>query len=51
MLAKQGVSLAEMETVMASMLSVLPTREMLGALQRLYLRTPHWMCLRAKQAH
>ena len=51
MLAKQGVSLREMENVMASMLAVLPTQAMKDALKRLYLCTPHWMGLRAALAH
>ncbi len=46
MLAKQGVGLREMEEVMASMLSVLPTAKMKEALKNLYLCTPHWMGLR-----
>lgn len=51
MLAKQGVSLREMESVMASMLAVLPTADMKSALKRLYLCTPHWMGLKAALAH
>lgn len=51
MLAKQGVSLGEMEAVMASMLAVLPTGGMKTALERLYLCTPHWMGLRATLTH
>lgn len=46
MLAKQGVSLREMEEVMASMLSVLPTEQMKSALLMLYQCTPHWMGLK-----
>lgn len=46
MLAKQGVELHEMEEVMASMLSVLPTQPMKDALQMLYQCTPHWMGLK-----
>lgn len=46
MLAKQGVSLREMEEVMASMLSVLPTQPMKNALKMLYQCTPHWMGLK-----
>ena len=45
MLAKQGVSLREMEEVMTSMLSVLPTQPMKDALKMLYQCTPHWMGL------
>lgn len=43
MLAKQGVSLREMEEVMAAMLSVLPTQSMKEALKMVYQCTPHWM--------
>ncbi len=43
MLAKQGVSLHEMEEVMAAMLTVLPTQPMKDALKMLYQCTPHWM--------
>lgn len=46
MLAKQGVSLKEMEYVMGSMLSVLPTQRMKDALLNLYRYTPHWMGLK-----
>ena len=46
MLAKQGVELHEMEEVMASMLSVLPTQPMKDALKMLYQCTPHWMGLK-----
>ena len=46
MLAKQGVSLPEMESVLASMLTVLPTEKMKDALKQLYLCTPHWMGLK-----
>lgn len=46
MLAKQGVSLHEMENVMASMLAVLPTQRMKDALANLYRCTPHWMGLK-----
>lgn len=51
MLAKQGVSLKEMESVMASMLSMLPTENMKSALESLYLCTPHWMGLKAELMH
>ena len=51
MLAKQGVSLSEMEAVMASMLTTLPTPRMKDALRQLYLCTPHWMGLRSAIAH
>jgi len=46
MLAKQGVSMKEMETVMASMLTVLPNERMKNALKQLHLCTPHWMGLK-----
>lgn len=46
MLAKQGVSLQEMENVMSSMLAVLPTEKMKAALRQLFLCTPRWMGLR-----
>lgn len=46
MLAKQGVSLREMESVMASMLTVLPSERMKSALKQLHLCTPHWMGLK-----
>jgi len=45
-LAKQGVSLREMEEVMAAMLSVLPTEQMKYALKRLHQCTPHWLGLK-----
>lgn len=51
MLAKQGVSLPEMETVMDCMLGVLPTPRMKSALSQLYLRTPHWLGMRAGLQH
>ncbi|NLV59542.1 MAG: hypothetical protein GXY67_12355 [Clostridiales bacterium] len=51
MLAKQGVSLVEMEAVMASMLCVLPTQEMKQALEQLHQCTPHWIGLRADLQH
>lgn len=50
-LAKQGVSLHEMESVMASMLAMLPNKRMKEALQQLYLCTPHWMGLRTSLMH
>ena len=51
MLAKQGVSLPEMENVMASMLAVMPTPRMKAALGQLYLCTPHWMGLKTALMH
>lgn len=51
MLAKQGVSLSEMESVMASMLCVLPTEGMKHALEKLQQCTPHWVGLKAVLQH
>ncbi len=51
MLAKQGVSLTEMEAVMASMLCALPTEAMKHALEQLYHFTPHWIGLKASRQH
>lgn len=51
MLVKQGVSLPELEYVMASMLSVLPTQRMKDALKEMYLCTPHWMGLKTAATH
>ncbi|MEA5016712.1 MAG: hypothetical protein VB099_19345 [Candidatus Limiplasma sp.] len=51
MLAKQGVSLEEMEAVMASMLCVVPTPDMKRALEQLHQCTPHWIGLRADLQH
>ncbi len=48
MLAKQGVSLTEMQNVMDSMLAVLPTDAMRSALKELYLCTPHWMGMKTE---
>ena len=48
MLAKQGVSLDEMEVVMASMLCMLPTQAMKQALRNLRQCTPHWIGLKAE---
>ena len=45
-LAKQGVSLREIEEVMASLLSVLPTESMKYALKTLYQCTPRWLGLK-----
>lgn len=46
MLVKQGVGLAELENVMASMLAVYPTLRMKDALKNLFQCTPHWMGLK-----
>ena len=51
MLVKQGVDLKELETVMDSMLCVLPTEAMKFALTQLYQRIPHWSGLRACLQH
>ena len=51
MLAKQGVELWQMEEVLSSMLSVLPTPHMRAMLLQLYQRTPHWIGLRATLQH
>lgn len=51
MLAKQGVSLIEMETVLSTMLCILPTMAMKQALQQLHLRTPRWMGLQMNLQH
>lgn len=51
MLVKQGVTLPELEYVMASMLSVLPTQRMKDALKEMYLCTPHWMGLKTAATH
>jgi len=51
MLAKQGVSLSEMEEVMAAMLDVLPTQSMKDALKMLYQCTPHWMGMKTALVH
>lgn len=51
MLAKQNVSLAEMESVLAASVTVLPTREMLEATRRLYEGVPRWLGLKAALEH
>lgn len=50
-LAKQGVSYAELSEVMASMLCVLPTVAMRTALKSLYQNTPHWIGMTASLQH
>lgn len=47
MLAKQGVSLHEMNEVLASLLTVRPTQAMLSGVQQLYLMTPRWGTMRS----
>lgn len=51
MLAKQGVPLSEMESVLSSTVAVMPTARMLAALKALYLGTPRWLGLRAALEH
>ena len=51
MLAKQGVSYEQMESVMSSMLAVMPTERMKAALTGLYCGTPRWMSLKAAVAN
>jgi hypothetical protein len=51
MLAKQGVSLPEMESVLSSMLWVLPTPAMNNALSKLAAQTPRWAGLQAALKH
>jgi len=50
-LAKQGVSLPEMESVLSSMLWVLPTPAMYNALSKLTAQTPRWVGLQAALKH
>ncbi len=47
MLAKQGVSLQEMQEVLATLLTVYPTREMRDAVTQLHRLTPRWGTLHA----
>lgn len=46
MLAKQGVSLAEMQEVLGSLLSVQPTEEMRRAVTLVHAQTPRWGMMR-----
>lgn len=48
MLAKQGVSLEEMNDVLSTLLSVQPTRAMYSGVKQLYLLTPRWGCMRTE---
>ncbi|MPN43868.1 hypothetical protein SDC9_191429 [bioreactor metagenome] len=50
-LAKQGVTLRDMEEVLATMLSVRPTPAMHNALRRLHESTPHWIGMTAHLRH
>lgn len=47
MLAKQGVSLQEMQEVLETLLAVLPTPEMREAVTLLYEQTPRWGTLKS----
>ncbi len=47
MLAKQDVSLREMNEVLASMLTMQPTPAMLAGVEQIHQRTPRWGTLRA----
>ena len=47
MLAKQGVSLQEMQEVLATLLTVHPTQEMLQAVALLHRQTPRWGSLQS----
>lgn len=51
MLCKQGVSLETLESVMESMLMVMPTQEMKSAVRQLYWFTPHWLGMEANCKH
>lgn len=46
MLAKQGVSLQEMQEVLGTLLSIQPTEEMRQAVQRVHAQTPRWGMMR-----
>lgn len=46
MLAKQGVSLAEMTEVLSSLLTIRPTGAMLACLRQLHDFTPRWGSMR-----
>lgn len=47
MLAKQGVSLEEMNDVLGTLLTVQPTPAMRSGLQQLYMMTPRWGTMRS----
>lgn len=47
MLAKQGVSLHEMNDVLGTLLTVQPTRAMLSGVEQLYMMTPRWGTMRS----
>ena len=50
MLAKQGVSLEEMQEVLGTLLSVQPTREMRDAVRLVHGHTPRWGLMRTASA-
>ncbi len=50
MLAKQGVSLTEMQEVLGTLLSVQPTMEMRAAVDLVYAQTPRWGLMRSASA-
>lgn len=50
MLAKQGVSLQEMNEVLSSLLTVQPTAAMYQGVKRLHRQTPRWGTMRAAMA-
>lgn len=51
MLCKQGVSLETLESVMETMLLMMPTENMKSAVKQLYLFTPHWLDMEANSKH
>ena len=51
MLAKQGVSLAEMNEVLSSLLAVLPTPDMLEGVRLIYQQTPRWALMKSAVMH
>lgn len=42
MLAKQGVSLTEMNEVLSTLVTIQPTADMYAGVRQIYLRTPRW---------
>lgn len=46
MLAKQGVSLGEMQEVLSTLLSIQPTAEMRAAVTLVHAQTPRWGMMR-----
>lgn len=51
MLAKQGVSLEEMNEVLSSLLLVLPTPAMLEGVRMIYQQTPRWALMKSAVMH